>query len=66
MATVFIKPTSAALKVPKPAGDYLAVDGEEVELTTYWRRRLRDGDVVKLSVAAATKAQKATEKAKGE
>lgn len=37
-----------ALKVPRPErGDYLPADGDDIELSVYWRRRLRDGDVTR-------------------
>lgn len=45
MPIEFLKPTQPDLKVRKPAGGYLAAEGESLELTSYWRRRLRDGDV---------------------
>lgn len=45
MPIVFLKPAKPELKVRKPAGEYLAAEGESLELTSYWRRRLRDGDV---------------------
>tara|TARA_R110000772_G_scaffold246088_1_gene359706 strand:+ start:1122 stop:1307 length:186 start_codon:yes stop_codon:yes gene_type:complete len=47
MATVFLKPKDEQTKVRNPAnGDYLPAEGAVVELTSFWRRRLRDGDVV--------------------
>ncbi len=33
------------LKVRKPSGPLLDPEGEPVLMDTYWRRRLRDGDV---------------------
>ncbi|WP_018169091.1 DUF2635 domain-containing protein [Thioalkalivibrio sp. ALMg9] len=52
--TVFIKPRNrnpnkpgdGALKVRQEDGRHLPEAGREVSLTSYWRRRLRDGDVV--------------------
>lgn len=42
----FVKPADG-LTVRDPArGDHLPAEGREVALTTYWQRRLRDGDVV--------------------
>lgn len=50
---IFLKPAPMELdgkpverKVRKPVGTYLAAAGEEVNLDTYWRRRINDGDVV--------------------
>jgi hypothetical protein len=46
MGTRFLKP-AAGLIVRDPAtGQPLAQDGEAKPDTTYWRRRLRDGDVL--------------------
>lgn len=44
--TVTLKPARPGLQVRKPDGGHLAQEGEEVIVTTYWRRRLRAGDVV--------------------
>ena len=41
-----IKPTKPEVKVRKPNGEHLSAEGEKVERTAYWVRRLRDGDVV--------------------
>jgi len=47
MPNAFLKPANEQLKVRKPdTGDYLSVEGERLELTTYWRRRIKDGDVI--------------------
>lgn len=47
METRFLKPATPELVVRDPAnGRALPADGAEVELNTYWVRRLRDGDVV--------------------
>lgn len=46
MKKVFIKPTTGRV-VPHPErGGFLAEQGEEVDLTPYWQRRINDGDVV--------------------
>lgn len=45
MKTLFIKP-APGLKVRKPDGGELKPDGEQVEPSSYWLRRLADGDVV--------------------
>ena len=53
---VTLKPVSPDLKVRLPDHDrYLAADGEELELTYYWRRRIDDGDVVIVPDAVAPK-----------
>ncbi len=51
MARIRLRP-AVGLKVRKPAAPFphLAAGGEEVELDTYWRRRLRAGDVVEIKV----------------
>ena len=49
MARMKLQPADG-LKVRKPVAPFphLAAGGEEVELDTYWRRRLRAGDVVEV------------------
>ncbi|MEJ6520647.1 DUF2635 domain-containing protein [Shewanella bicestrii] len=46
-----IKPAKPAVPVRKPNGEYLKADGEKVERSSFWVRRLNDGDVVELKVA---------------
>lgn len=54
----FLKPANDKLKVRRPdTGEYLPAAGASVELNTYWRRRLRDGDVVKASAPRQTAAK---------
>ena len=48
-----VKPKETGAKVLKPDGVLLNPAGEDVEPTTYWVRRLRDGDVVKVENGAA-------------
>lgn len=48
---VFIKPApqpagQPPLKVRKPIGGHLPEAGDWVNLDSYWRRRIKDGDVV--------------------
>lgn len=47
-STFFVKPARPGLIVPKPENirQALAEDGEWVSRSTYWLRRLRDGDIV--------------------
>lgn len=43
---MFFKPVEGR-SVPDPKrGDLLPADGREVEFSSYWQRRLNDGDVV--------------------
>jgi topoisomerase IA-like protein len=63
---IFLKPKNPELAVRKPKGGYLASDGEFVERSAYWMRRIQDGDVVQLSekeveaiIAEREKAKKA-------
>jgi len=53
----FLKPRQG-FKVAKPEGGFLAADGESVELTPYWHRRLRDGDVTAKAKKTKVKAEK--------
>lgn len=46
MEKIFVKPASAAVKVRDPQSKKnLAAEGELKPDTTYWRRRINDGDV---------------------
>lgn len=54
MKTLHVKP-APGLQVRRGAYQFLAESGERVPDTPYWRRRLRDGDV--LMVEPATKAK---------
>ncbi|SAI74569.1 Protein of uncharacterised function (DUF2635) [Bordetella ansorpii] len=59
---VILKPAvvdGVPLRVRKPQGGYLNPSGEPVMLTTYWRRRRLDGDVVAVTETAAGKAASA-------
>lgn len=48
-----IKPAKPAVPVRKPNGEYLNAEGEKVERSSFWVRRLNDGDVVELKAAKA-------------
>lgn len=53
--TKFVKP-APGLKVRNPeTGLHLPDEGDQVPLTTYWRRRLKDGDVVDAKPAKSAK-----------
>lgn len=58
---IFIKPANSDVQVRNPDrnGEHLPVDGAEVERSTYWIRRLKDGDVIesKLAKKSANKEQ---------
>ncbi len=45
MQTTFIKP-APGYQVRMPNGNVLPADGVEVEINSYWLRRLEDGDVL--------------------
>lgn len=48
---IFVKPKEGA-KIPRPEnGRMLKPEGEEVDQSTYWRRRASDGDVTVTEVA---------------
>ena len=52
--TVHLTPSAEGLKVPDPdKGGYLPEEGRAVRapLSTYWRRRLNKGEVLKLDAA---------------
>lgn len=56
---VVVKPKDG-LRVKDPATRRdLPAAGAEVELDTYWRRRLSDGDVVEVKPAAPARAESA-------
>ena len=58
MTKKFVKPADG-LKVRDPkTGQHLPNDGAEVELTPYWNRRLRDGDILSAAKPKAAKAAK--------
>ena len=43
---IFLKPKEG-IKVRDPhTGNYLPEEGKEVELSSYWKRRMKDGDAV--------------------
>ena len=52
MERMFLKPATPDLKVRKPVNGYLAPEGEEVNVESYWLRRLADGDVIGLEPLA--------------
>lgn len=60
--TAFLKPAAPHLVVRDPeTRQLLAADGEPKPLSTYWCRRLRDGDVVVVVAMDAAALQTAFE-----
>ncbi|MEQ9865060.1 DUF2635 domain-containing protein [Pectobacterium aroidearum] len=66
MKTKHLKP-KGGVKVRKPDGAYLNDDGEDLPLSSYWLRRIAEGDIAVTDIAvtdvasqpAATKSTKA-------
>lgn len=48
METKFLKPAEGMLVRLEDCTRHLFKEGEEVMMSTYWRRRLRDGDVTEV------------------
>jgi hypothetical protein len=58
MAKVFIKPKEG-IKVRDPhTKQYLPEEGAFVELSSYWKRRLKDGDVIEEKLPKKSKVVK--------
>ncbi len=56
MATVNVKPAPGLkIRMPERQMRHLSDAGEVVEVNEYWRRRLADGDVVKVEPKRAQK-----------
>ncbi|RLM27507.1 hypothetical protein BIY29_02385 [Brenneria alni] len=64
MKTKHLKPKGGVgVKVRKPDGTYLKDDGEDLPLSSYWLRRIAEGDlevtdVVTVTATKSTKAEK--------
>ncbi|MCW8918911.1 MAG: DUF2635 domain-containing protein [Gammaproteobacteria bacterium] len=52
---MFIKPKEGLRVIDPEQGDALPVEGREVEKTSYWIRRLNDGDVIESDAPVKTK-----------
>ncbi|EOW8142015.1 DUF2635 domain-containing protein [Vibrio parahaemolyticus] len=71
---IFVIAAKDSVPVRKPNGKYLAKMGEEVARSTFWVRRIKDGDVIdgeaaqkrKTKLAADAKKAKADSETKGE
>ena len=48
MERKFLKPVKGMLVRLEDATRHLFAEGEEVTMSSYWRRRIRDGDVVEV------------------
>ena len=46
MKTAYLKPVDGIQVRDPRTALHLAVEGEDKPLNTYWRRRLKDGDVI--------------------
>jgi hypothetical protein len=55
---IFVKPLNGA-RVRKENGEVLAAEGETVERSAFWLRRIKDGDV---EIVAPAKSKKSTSK----
>lgn len=54
-----LRPSSPELVIPDPDhGGNLPPEGLEVPLSSYWRRRIKDGDVVQVGGGDEKKARK--------
>ncbi|HGS4926164.1 TPA: DUF2635 domain-containing protein [Vibrio parahaemolyticus] len=61
---IFVIPAKENVPVRKPEGGFLSADGEELIRSSYWLRRIKDGDVTKLSEEKAKEILDARKKAK--
>ena len=61
---VYLKPKDPNLKVLKEDGQPLDVNGEKLEPSVYWLRRLDDGDVVFVSIDNKEKNKKSQNEGK--
>jgi len=56
MDRFFLKPANPEILVPIPGTNtHLPAEGKEVPKTSYWLRRLKDGDVLEGTAKAAAK-----------
>ena len=58
MDTLFVKPAPGMFVRLEDASRYVAEEGEALPHTSYYRRRLRDGDLVKATPPKAPKPRK--------
>jgi len=65
MSKIMVRPTKKGLKVPFPMSQrFLNEEGEMVHRSSYWIRRMKEGDVeeVKADNAKSSKSKKTKEK----
>lgn len=62
MSKIFLKPAPGLAVINPQTDKPLPPEGAAVELTTYWRRRLNDGDVVRSAAPVKPKKPKAEKK----
>jgi len=57
--SLFVKPTNPEVKVRRPEldGAYLPEDGASVPKSSYWLRRIKEGDVVDVQDAQVSRSQ---------
>ena len=55
METRFLKPAHGLLVRLENATRHLVAEGEEVTMSAYWRRRIKDGDVTEAKPAKPAK-----------
>lgn len=61
-ASLYVRPAEGRLvRMPDRPYPYLPVEPQNVPDTTYWRRRLADGDIVLAEPEGAAKPKKAKE-----
>ena len=60
----FLRPAEG-VKVRRPDGGHLAEKGETVTMTSYWQRRLADGDVVEVKAAGDSAAARTADTGRG-
>ncbi len=62
MERVFVKPKEGLLVRDEKTKQILPIEGKIVEMSTYWVRRLKDGDVELVKSVEKAEAPKAPEK----
>ena len=62
MERVFVKPKEGLLVRDEKTKQILPIEGKIVEMSTYWVRRLKDGDVELVENVEKAEAPKAPEK----
>ena len=55
MQTNFLKPAAGMLVRLEDASRHMLAEGEDVLMSAYWRRRMRDGDVIEAKAPPKSK-----------